>query len=124
MLKIMVVDDNVDAADSLAELLCDESYDAQAVYTGRAAVDLADQFLPNVIFMDITMPVMDGNEAARLIRRNPRHVNLRLVALTGYGAPSDIRAAAMAGFDHYLLKPTAFSDILLYVQHMQLPPRV
>jgi CheY-like chemotaxis protein len=103
--RILVVDDNVDAADTLALLLEMSCYDTRIAYDGKQAVELARSFQPHLAILDINMPVMDGYEAARLLRRlsGPK---LILVALTGRGQPADKVLASEAGFDIHLVKPT------------------
>jgi CheY-like chemotaxis protein len=100
-----VVDDNRDAADSLALLLGLAGQDARAAYDGPSAVALARDFRPELAFLDIGMPGMDGYEVARRLRGEPRLWGVVLVALTGWGQEEDRRRAAEAGFDHHLVKP-------------------
>jgi signal transduction histidine kinase len=104
-LRILIVDDNVDAADSIAMLLSMEGHQTRTVNTARAALLAAPEFKPEVVLLDIGLPEMDGYEVARLLRaRNGTH-DMRLVAVTGYGQPSDRRRARAAGFDEHMVKP-------------------
>lgn len=102
--RILVVDDNADAADSLAMLLQLAGHQVHAVYSSRAALRAADELRPDVLLLDIGLPEMNGYELARRIRQNAEN-SVRLVALTGYGQPEDRERAKAAGFDHHLVKP-------------------
>lgn len=103
--RILVVDDNPDAANSLAILLRIGGYEVVTAFDGPAAIALAKQFLPALIFLDIGMPGMDGCEVARLIRQEPTLQKVRLVAVTGWGQPEDRERTAAAGIDQHLVKP-------------------
>lgn len=104
-LRIIVADDNQDAADSLTLLLEAAGHEATTVYDGQAAIDAAVELCPDVVVLDIGMPALDGCEAARRIRAEPWGGNVFLVALTGWGQPADQRRAEAAGFDLHLTKP-------------------
>ena len=110
--KILVVDDNVDAADTLEALLCLDGFEVTTVYDGFAAVNAANTIAPDVVVMDIGMPGMDGYEAAQMIRTQPGGGRVRLIALTGWGQSGDKKRAGEAGFDHHLVKPVDY-DMLV-----------
>jgi two-component system, chemotaxis family, CheB/CheR fusion protein len=113
--RVLVVDDSADAADSLAILLELEGHQVATAYSASAALDAAERLQPDVAFIDIGLPLMDGYEVARRLRANERCRAIRLVALTGYGQPDDRDEARRAGFDHHLVKPadrTAVGAIL------------
>ena len=103
--RILVVEDNRDAADSQAELLELWGYQVAVAYDGLAGVGQAFTFRPAVVVMDIGLPLLDGYQAARLIRDQPALAGIRLIALTGYGREEDRQRAYDAGFDHHLTKP-------------------
>jgi PAS domain S-box-containing protein len=103
--RILIVDDNVDAAESLALLLVLKGHDARAVYDGPSAVGLAAAFCPQLVLLDLGMPGMDGYEVARRLRQQPGLEGAVLVALTGWGQQEDRRRSRQAGFDHHLVKP-------------------
>jgi PAS domain S-box-containing protein len=103
--KILVVDDNEDAAESLAALLAISGHETRMAHDGLAALEQASQFQPDVIFLDIGMPTLDGHETARRIRQQPWGKELVLVALTGWGQSEDRRRSKDAGFNHHLVKP-------------------
>ena len=112
--RILIVDDNRDAADILALLLTIEGHKVEVVYCSTDALDRVAQQLPDVVFLDIGMPVMDGYAVARALRA--RHGNaLRLIALTGYGLPEDRKRTASAGFDAHLVKPVDIETLLFNV---------
>lgn len=103
--RVLVVDDNIDAADTLAAVLDMMGHATQVAHDGAQALALAPQFLPDVIFLDIGLPGMNGYEVARALRRIPAGANVVLVALTGWGAENDRSQSSAAGFDHHLTKP-------------------
>ncbi|MES2260669.1 MAG: response regulator [Pseudomonadota bacterium] len=110
--RVLVVDDNRDAADSLAALFELEHFDVGTVYDGYAAVAAAEEQCPDLIVMDLGMPGMDGYEAARLIRQHPGTERVLMVALTGWGQSDARRRTVDAGFDCHLIKPVDFDEIL------------
>ena len=103
--RILVVDDNLDAAESLAALLAINGHETRMAHDGVQAVEEAAVFKPDVVFLDIGMPTIDGHETARRIRREPWGKGMVLVALTGWGQTEDRRRSKEAGFDHHLVKP-------------------
>jgi signal transduction histidine kinase len=109
--RILVVDDNVDAAESMAELLKVKGHDARAVTASTAALAMAPAFEPQVVILDIGLPEIDGLEVAELMRRMPATRDSLLLAVTGYGQPEDRKASLAAGFDHHLVKPVSLRQI-------------
>lgn len=103
--RILVTDDNVDAALTLASLLGMLGHEVRTAHDGAAAVEAAADFRPDVIFLDIGMPRMDGYEACRRIRALGQVPAPVIVALTGWGQAEDKRKATEAGFDHHFTKP-------------------
>jgi CheY-like chemotaxis protein len=103
--RILVVDDNQDAADSLAMLLRLAGQEIRLANDGPTALSVADSFRPEVVMLDIGLPGLDGYEVARRLRKRPGGENLLLIALTGYGQAEDQRLSREAGFDHHLVKP-------------------
>jgi CheY-like chemotaxis protein len=103
--RVLVVDDNRDAAEGLGDLLTDLGYVTQISFDGPSALAAAPEFTPQVALVDIGLPVMDGYEVARRLRKLPGLGQLRLVAVTGYGQPSDRERSQAAGFDEHLVKP-------------------
>jgi two-component system CheB/CheR fusion protein len=104
-LRILVVDDNPDAAETLALLLQFGGHDVRTAHEGESALETAYAFRPQVIVLDIGLPKMDGYEVARRLRQDPEMKKLFLVALTGYGQDEDRQRSKDAGFDHHLVKP-------------------
>jgi CheY-like chemotaxis protein len=109
--RILVVDDNRDEAESLAILMRLSQYQVEIAHSGAAALDLAAKFKPDVIFLDIGMPGMNGYEVASQLRRQPQ-MKAQLVALTGYGQEEDRRRAYEAGFNHHFTKPVEPTALL------------
>jgi CheY-like chemotaxis protein len=101
----LVVDDNHDAADSLAMFLKFLGATVRVAYDGAAAIEMVDKSQPEIVLLDIGMPMLDGYEVARRLRALPEGRNLLLVAMTGWGQEEDKRRTAQAGFDHHLVKP-------------------
>lgn len=104
-LRILVADDNVDAAESLMLLLEHSGNEVRLAHDGEEALTAAEAFRPEVALLDIGMPKLDGFEVARKLRAAPWGTRLQLVALTGWGQPDDVRRSAEAGFDDHLVKP-------------------
>lgn len=104
-LRVLIVDDNVDATTSIAMLLSALGNQVETAYRGEDALEAIATFRPDVALLDIGLPQMDGYELARRLRALPAGRELRIVALTGYGQPDDRRRALDAGFDDHLVKP-------------------
>ena len=101
----MVVDDNIDSADSLALLLKNMGHDVRTANEGQSAIEVAKGFFPEIVLLDIGLPGIDGYEVARRLRKEAYGREALLVALTGYGQEGDRRLTEEAGFDHHLTKP-------------------
>jgi CheY-like chemotaxis protein len=110
-LRVLVVDDNHDAAKVLCLLLQSIGVKVEAVHSGPAALAAIPDYQPNVILMDIGMPGMDGNEVARRIRQQPAFNDIKLIALTGWGQEKDRQRSKESGFDHHVTKPVNFRDL-------------
>jgi CheY-like chemotaxis protein len=104
-LRILVVDDNQDAATVLAILLKTMGNETRIAHDGLVAIDVAGEFRPKIVLMDIGMPRLNGYESARRIRNEPWGKDMLLVALTGWGQEEDRQRTREAGFDHHLVKP-------------------
>jgi PAS domain S-box-containing protein len=104
-MRVLVVDDNADAADSLGMLLKVLGADVRVCHEGKEALERVGIFRPDLVLLDLGMPEMDGYEVARRIRQNPEYQDLTLIALTGWGQEDDRRRSRSAGFDHHLIKP-------------------
>ncbi|HEX5769018.1 MAG TPA: ATP-binding protein, partial [Burkholderiales bacterium] len=112
--RVLVVDDNVDAAQTLAAYLRMEGHRVESALDGEAALRIAEVLHPDIAFIDLNMPRMDGVEVARRLRVTPWGRSARLVALTGLGQPSDIERTREAGFDEHITKPAD----LVYVSRL------
>jgi len=106
--RVLVVDDNVDSAESMAVLLRLYGHDVRLAHDGEAALEEARSFRPDVMFLDINLPKMDGYEVARRLRLEPAMGGLTLVAMTGYGQEEERRRTREAGFHSHLVKPVDF----------------
>jgi CheY-like chemotaxis protein len=115
--KILVVDDNRDAADTLAMLLDFLGYDTRTAYDGQQGVDAATAFQPDLVILDINMPVVDGYQAARMLRNARGTSRAVLVALTARGSATDRAAALQAGFDYHVVKPVDGAGLAELVGH-------
>ena len=107
-LRILVADDNLDSAESLAMLLTFEGYETRVAHDGIEALDVAATFRPDVILLDIGMPKLNGYEVCRRIRQNPWGKNMMVIAQTGWGLEEDKRQSLEAGFDAHLVKPVDY----------------
>ena len=108
---ILVVDDNVDAAESMTMALELCGHETMAVHDGVAALQAAASFMPQVVLLDIGLPGRNGYEVAREIRRTPWGRDVLLIAATGWGQESDKQLAEDAGFDEHLTKPVDFGKL-------------
>jgi signal transduction histidine kinase/CheY-like chemotaxis protein len=109
--RILVVDDNRDAADTLGLLLEADGAEVRVVYDGRAALAMAESFEPTSVLLDIGMPGMDGYEVARRLRQDERFAGVRIAALTGWGQDADRRQTRNRGFSHHLTKPVSIEEL-------------
>ena len=109
--RVLVVDDNHDAADSLAMLLRVLGADVRVVYDGQSALEAVRECRPSLLLLDIGMPGLDGYEVARQVRADPTTRGVTLAALTGWGQIEDRRRTREAGFDHHLVKPIDLTSL-------------
>jgi PAS domain S-box-containing protein len=115
-LRVLVVDDNVDAAETLAQLLTIFGHESRVADSGASALAIAREFRPSVVLLDIGMPGMNGYETARRMRAEDPTGSVTLVALTGWGADSDRIKAKEAGFDHHFVKPVEAAEVISVLQ--------
>jgi CheY-like chemotaxis protein len=118
--RILVVDDNRDAADSLGTLLEMQGADVSVVHDGSAALTAIATHRPSVVLLDIGMPGIDGYELARRARKQPGGQDITLIALTGWGQDKDRRLSEEAGIDYHLIKPVEFQALVDLLS--RLPP--
>ena len=111
-LRILVVDDNKDSADSLAMMLRVMGNDARTAYDGQQGVDVAREFRPDVVLLDIGMPKLNGYEACRRIRQQAWSADVSIIAMTGWGQEEYRRRSQEAGFDQHMVKPVDPHDLL------------
>ncbi len=121
--RILVVDDNVDAAQSLAMLLRMSGYDVRTAYTGPTALEAAVAYLPNLVLLDLGLPGLNGYEVARRLRATPQLQGMRLVAVTGWGREADRQLCLEAGFDRHMVKPVAFAAVQEVLAELDMPMR-
>jgi CheY-like chemotaxis protein len=114
--RVLVVDDNIDAAHMLAELLRIDGHEVQVAHEGEGALDIATVFRPQLAILDIGLPGMDGYELAEKLRAKDGEVVL--VALSGYGGEPYRRRSEEAGFSGYLLKPVDIATVRTAVQQL------
>jgi two-component system CheB/CheR fusion protein len=117
----LVVDDNPEAADTLALLLEMSGNTVNVRYNGEQALEAAERLQPEVVLLDIGMPGLDGYEMARLIRQQRWGLDLILIALTGYGQADDKRRSQEAGFNAHLVKPVELEAVVELLDSL-LPP--
>jgi CheY-like chemotaxis protein len=118
---VLIVDDNRDAADTLAMLIKSEGHTVETAYDSEAGLKLARRLMPDIIFHDIGMPIVDGYMAARSLRQDPKFNKTVLIALTAYDATQDRRRASMAGFDLHMTKALDFDDLKLALSKTRQP---
>lgn len=103
--RILVVEDNADSARRLRSIIHLWGHDTRIAYDGIEAIDLAREYQPDVVLLDISLPGMDGYAVARVLREAPELHHAKILAMTGHGFEEDQRKAIEAGFDRHLLKP-------------------
>lgn len=109
--KVLIVDDREDTAASMRTILHMLGYEARIAHDGIEAVESAESFLPNVIFLDLSLPKLNGYEAAQRIRQQRWGQTMKLVAMTGWAQEEDKQRSTEAGFDHYLIKPVEPAEV-------------
>jgi CheY-like chemotaxis protein len=116
--RVLVVDDNPDAAELLAEALNAFGHSVRTAGDGPSALELVETFIPDIAFLDIGLPAMDGYELAGLLRQNPGLAHTPLVAITGYAQESDRQRALASGFREHLAKPIHLEHLLACVERL------
>jgi CheY-like chemotaxis protein len=116
--RILVVDDNKDAAFTLSMLLKATGNETILAYDGLEALAAAEQFRPEMILLDLGLPKLNGCEVARRIRAEPWGQSITLVASTGWGQEDDQQKTREAGFDHHLVKPVRYDDLEKLLQQL------
>jgi Response regulators consisting of a CheY-like receiver domain and a winged-helix DNA-binding domain len=109
--RLLIVDDNRDAADSLALLLGLEGHEVRVAYAGRPAIEVAHEFQPEIAILDLGLPDLSGYDVARLLRQDPALARIELIALTGWGQEEHRKRALEAGFDHHVTKPVDLDQL-------------
>ncbi|HWJ04807.1 MAG TPA: response regulator [Steroidobacteraceae bacterium] len=109
--RLLIVDDNRDAADSLALLLGLEGHEVRVAYAGRPAIEVAHEFKPELAILDLGLPDLSGYDVARLLRQDPALARIELIALTGWGQEEHRKRALEAGFDHHVTKPVDLDQL-------------
>ena len=117
-MRVLVVDDNRDGAELLEEVFRALGHTTRLAYDGEGALELAHQFRPEIAFLDIGLPVMDGYQLARRLRAAPGLAQVRLVAVTGFGQEADRGRAREAGFDEHLTKPVEIDQLRLLMDRL------
>jgi CheY-like chemotaxis protein len=118
--RLLVVDDNKDAAESMSMLLEMWGHEVAFAYDGPSALETAEQWQPQAVFLDIGLPGMDGYEVAARLRELPQVKDAVLIAITGYGQEDDRLRSRRAGIDHHLVKPVAPDALRNLIDSLQL----
>jgi CheY-like chemotaxis protein len=118
--RLLVVDDNKDAAESMSMLLEMWGHEVAFAYDGPSAIETAEQWQPQAVFLDIGLPGMDGYEVAERLRELPQAKDAVLIAITGYGQEDDRLRSRRAGIDHHLVKPVAPDALRNLIDSLQL----
>lgn len=109
--RVLVVDDNRPSAQSLAWVMEANGYEVKACFDGPSAVEAAHAFHPDVVLLDLGMPVMDGYEVCRRLREDETFAHTLVIAQTGWGGDAERRRTAAVGFNHHLTKPVDFTTL-------------
>jgi CheY-like chemotaxis protein len=115
-IRVLIVDDHRDAADALAKLLTRRGCQVSVAHDGLQGVDLAHQFHPTVLLLDLGLPGLDGYELCRTLRQQEEFKCARFIAISGYAQKSDIEQSRSAGFDAHFAKPVEFSALFAELQ--------
>lgn len=118
--RLLVVDDNRDAAETMSMLLQMWGHEVVFAYDGPSALEAAEQWQPEAVFLDIGLPGMDGYEVAERLRELPQAKDAVLIAITGYGQDDDRVRSRRAGIDHHLVKPVAPDALRNLIDSLQL----
>lgn len=118
--RILIIEDNQDAADTLKLMLRMSGHEASVAYSGPEGLRKALVYQPTIVLCDLGLPGMDGYEIARMLRAESSMANMRIIAITGYGQPEDRKRALDAGFDEHFVKPVDPSRLL---EHLGLQDR-
>ena len=119
--RVLLVDDNADALEPLSLLLEAKGHQTRTATGGAEAITLADEFRPQCVVLDLSLPVMDGYEVARRLRQQPYGGDVVLVALTGWAGREVRTKAAEAGFDYHLVKPVNWDELEQIIRSMTRP---
>jgi CheY-like chemotaxis protein len=120
-LRVLVIEDDDDAAETLREALELNGHVVAVAGTGPEGIDAARRFAPGVVLCDLGLPGMDGIEVARAMRSDAALRSMHLVALSGYASPDDVERARQAGFDRHLAKPPSFDDLERMLREVATP---
>ena len=119
--RVLVVDDNVEAAQVLGALMQSSGFEVRLSHDGRSALEMVGAFRPHLLLLDLGLPLLDGYAVARAIRDDPLLVQPTLIAITGYSQDGDRDRSSAAGFDHHLVKPVDFEQLLTLISTTRLP---
>jgi CheY-like chemotaxis protein len=119
--RVLVVDDNRDAADSLGIMLRMTGNQPQTAYDGATAIQAAEEFHPHVVLLDIGLPKLNGHEVAQHIRQQFWGQQMVLIAVTGWGQEEDKKRSKDAGFDHHMVKPAVFATLMALLAELPSP---
>ena len=121
--RILVVEDNREAADMFVMMLQTCGYEAQAAYSGQTALEMAVPYPPDIVLLDIGLPGMDGYEVARHLRQHPQTKEVWVIAMTGYGQAAACQCTQEAGFDYHLVKPVDMRQLRALLATLAKKPR-
>jgi CheY-like chemotaxis protein len=111
-LKILIVDDNRDAARTLTALLKIKGHETRTAFDGQQGIELAEEFRPDVVLLDIGLPKLNGYEVCQRLRKREWGMQMVMIAVTGWGQDEDRRRSRDAGFNYHLTKPVMFQDLM------------
>jgi CheY-like chemotaxis protein len=122
--RVLVVEDNEDCLMTMVELLHLRGVDVRSASNGGEALTVAQVFRPDVVLLDIALPVMDGYEVARALRADPRTSAALIIAVSGWGMVGEEQRCNAAGIDIHMLKPVAFQDLYTAMQRARVASRL
>jgi len=121
--RVLIIEDNLDAAESLREALELGEHEVEVAHSGPEGIERARSFRPDAVLCDIGLPGMDGYDVARVVRQDPTLQSTCLVALSGYALPEDLERAVEAGFQHHLAKPPSVDRLEQVLSELSETPK-
>ncbi|MHB8092567.1 MAG: response regulator [Syntrophales bacterium] len=116
--RILIVEDNPQNRLLVKDVLEFHGYEIMEAEDGQAGIEMAKKYKPDLILMDVQMPVMDGFTAGKIIRGDPDTKNIKIIAVTSFAMLGDKERVMEAGFDHYISKPINTRELPVLIKEI------